>query len=160
MSRRILTAAALFALLAGSVAVAQVPPGQSSGGAISANAFAANTQPAGFLETAFSSLAVPSTSTAQATFTQGLLASGTIITTKTTLITACSGTTGVTLPAVNAYLPVTVMNRSGGSCLIWPSLGATVETAAGTAGSLNAPFTMLTNTDVTFRPISPTAWNQ
>ena len=161
MTRRMLTFAALLALLVGSVAVAQTgPTGQNPGGAISATAFAANSQPAGFLETSFSTLVVPSTSTAQATFSGGAVASGTVITTKATLITTCSSSTGPTLPAVNAYVPITIMNRSGGSCLIWPSIGATVETALGTAGSVNAAFTMLTNTDVTFRPVSATAWNQ
>jgi hypothetical protein len=161
MTRKMLTASALFALLLGSVAVAQTgPTGQNSGGAISASNFAANTQTAGFLETAFSTLVVPSTSTAQATFSNGAVATGTVITTKTTLITTCSSTTGPTLPAVNAYVPITLINRSGGSCLIWPSIGATLETADGTVAAANAPFTMLTNTDVTFRPVSATAWDQ
>jgi len=64
------------------------------------------------------------------------------------------------LPAVQRYTAIVIMNRSGGSCLIWPSVGATVETALGTNGAVNAPFTLLTNTDVTFRPVSATQWLQ
>ena len=136
--------------------------GQTNGGAINATTFANNSDAAGFNDSALTpALAVPSTSTAQATWATGTAAAtGTLITTRTTVITACSSTTGVTLPAVQRYVPITIINRSGGSCLVFPSVGATVETAAGTNGSLNAPFTMLTNTDVIFRPVTPTSWVQ
>jgi hypothetical protein len=128
----------------------------------STTAWAAGNEPSGFNEQSFTSLVVPSTSTTQATFNAatGAVVTGTVIVTKTTIITTCSGTTGVTLPAINRYTPITVINRSGGSCLVWPTIGATVETALGTDGAVNAPFTQLTNTDVNYRPVSPTRWVQ
>ena len=157
---------ALF--LAGvTVGVAQVlaPAGQTSGGAINQNTFSNNSDAIGFNGMALTpSLAVPATSTAQAAWgtgsTTGQVVSGTLITTTTTVITTCSSTTGVTLPAVQRYVVITIINRSGGSCLVWPSVGATVETALGTNGAVNAPFTMLTNTDVAFRPSTATSWLQ
>ena len=163
--KRILLASVAALLLAGAPAIAQTTTGavgQTNGGAINPTTFANNTDAAGFSDTALTpSLAVPSTSTAQATWQVGNTpATGTLITTRTTVITACSSTTGPTLPAVQRYVPIVIMNRSGGSCLIWPSVGATVETALGTNGAVNAPFTMLTNTDVTFRPVTPTSWLQ
>jgi hypothetical protein len=155
-------ALASAALLIAASAMAQTAPvGQAPGGAINATNFAANTETAGFNQSSLTAaLAVPSTSTTQATFSQGAVVTGTVITTKATVITTCSSSTGVTLPAVQQYEPIVLMNRSGGSCLVWPSVGATVETALGTDGSANSPFTMLTNTDVTFRPISATKWLQ
>jgi uncharacterized protein YdeI (BOF family) len=136
--------------------------GQNNGGSINQTGFSNNSDSVGFNQMSLTpSLAVPSTSTAQATFAaNGGAASGTVITTKTTVITACSGTTGVTLPAVQRFESILLINRSGGSCLVWPTIGATVETALGTNGSVNAPFTMLTNTDVIFKPISATYWVQ
>jgi hypothetical protein len=164
MKRYLLTAVAAFALASSGIAVAQVGPvGQTAGGAISATNYANNNDVAGFNEQSLSpALVALATSTAQATFTTatGAVATGQVFTTKTNVITTCSGTTGFTLPALQRYTPISVINRSGGSCLIWPSVGATVETALGTDGSTNAPFTMLTNTDVTFRPITPTRWVQ
>jgi hypothetical protein len=159
--KRLLLAAAL--LLAAVPAFAQVtsPVGQTAGGAINATTFSNNSDVAGFNAMALTpALVVPATSTAQATFGPGAVLTGTVITTKTTVITTCSGTTGVTLPAVQRYEPITVINRSGGSCLVWPSIGATVETALGTDGAANAPFTQLTNTDVIYKPITPTRWVQ
>ena len=145
-------------------AVAQVgPAGQTAGGAISATTFNANTDATGFNDTSLTPAAVAlAGSTAQATFTAGTGAvlTGQVITTRTTVITTCSATTGFTLPAVQRYVAISVFNRSGGSCLIWPSIGATVETALGTDSAANAPFTMLTNTDVIFRPVTPTRWLQ
>jgi hypothetical protein len=143
----------------------QAPVGQTKGGAISADTFNANTQSAGFNASSLTSaLAVPATSTAQATFSPGgTVLTGTVIPTKTTVITTCSGTTGVTLPAVTRFETVTLLNRSGGSCLVWPSLGAALETALGTTAAANASFTMLTNTDVNFRPTivgSTVTWYQ
>jgi hypothetical protein len=157
MKRLLLTSA--LALFAAGAAVAQTtvaPVGQTSGGAINPTYYANNSDPAGFNDMAISLLAVPATSTAQAVWTAGAVTSGTVIPTRTVIITACSGTTGPTLPAVQRYVPISVINRSGGSCLIWPSIGTTVETALGTDGASNAAFTMLTNTDIVFRPI-PTA---
>lgn len=149
--KRYILAALLFPCLAHAQVTGLV--GQTAGGAINQQTFNANTDTAGFNEMALTpSLAVPTTATTQA--------AGTVITTRTTLIATCSGTTGVVLPAVQSYRPITIINRSGGSCLVWPSVGATVETAPGTAGAINAPFTMLTNTNVTFRPITATAWYQ
>lgn len=155
--------AALFLAAFSLVAMAQVqmPPGMTKGGAINQGSFNQNSDAAGFSETSLTpSLAVPATSTAQATFGPGGILTGTVIATRETVITTCSGSTGVTLPAVQHFLVIHLINRSGGSCLVWPSLGATLETALGTVGSVNAPFTMTTNTDVTFRPISATAWDQ
>jgi hypothetical protein len=160
MKRHLLAAAAVLALIAGAQAQT-APVGQTAGGAINASVFAANSDSAGFNPMSLTAgLVVPATSTAQATWANGSVASGTMITTKTTVITTCSGTTGVTLPAVQRYEVITIMNRSGGSCLVWPSIGATVETALGTDGSANAPFTQLTNTDVNYRPITATRWLQ
>ncbi len=162
--RNYLVALAVTALLvAASVASAQLGGlvGQSPSGTIVQTVFDANSDAVGFNSMSITpSLVVPATSTAQAGFTAGVKTSGTVITTKTTVITTCSVTTGPTLPAIQRYEPITIINRSGGSCLIWPSKGATVETALGTDSAANAPFTMLTNTDVTFRPISATYWVQ
>jgi hypothetical protein len=145
-------------------ASAQVGPvGQTNGGAINQAIFNTNSDAAGFNAMSLTpALVVPATSTAQATFTTatGAVATGTVIVTKTTVITTCSATTGVTLPALQRYEAITIINRSGGSCLIWPSVGATVETALGTDSAANAPFTMLTNTDVIFKPVSATKWVQ
>jgi hypothetical protein len=165
MKRYLIAIVAAIALAGAGIALAQQagPVGQTQGGAINQTQFSANTDAAGFNDMALTpSLVVPAASTAQATFTAttGGVATGTVITTRNTVITTCSVTTGVTLPAVQRYVPITIMNRSGGSCLIWPSIGATVETALGTDGAANAPFTMLTNTDVTFRPITATRWLQ
>lgn len=160
--KRILLASACALLLAG-VAVAQVesPVGQTPGGAINATTFSNNSDSAGFNAMSLTPAAVAlSTSTTQATFGSGKVLTGQVITTKTTVVTTCSATTGFTLPAVQRYEPITVINRSGGSCLIWPSIGATVETALGTDGAANSPFTMLTNTDIIFKPITPTRWVQ
>lgn len=129
------------------------PVGQNASGTINQSAFSNNSDAAGFSESALTpAFVVPSTATTQ------ILAP--VITTRTTVITTCSSTTGVELPAVQRYVPIAIMNRSGGSCLIWPSGSATVETALGTNGSVNAPFTMLTNTDIVFRPVSATQWLQ
>jgi hypothetical protein len=163
MKRILLAAVAALALLAGS-AYAQTtvaPVGQTNGGAINQTYFNSNTDAQGFSPDSLTpALVVPATSTAQAAWSNGAVVSGTLIITKSTVITTCSATTGPTLPSVQRYEAITIMNRSGGSCLIWPSVGATVETALGTNGATNAPFTMLTNTDVTFRPISSTTWLQ
>jgi hypothetical protein len=154
-------ASGLLSVVSAAAMAQTAPVGQAPGGAINATNFAANTETAGFNTSSLTAaLVVPSTSTTQATFSQGAVVTGTVITTKATVITTCSSTTGVTLPAVQQYEPIVLMNRSGGSCLVWPSIGSTVETALGTNGSLNAPFTMLTNTDVTFRPVSATQWLQ
>jgi hypothetical protein len=137
------------------------PVGMTNGGAINQTYFSNNSDSAGFNQMSLTpSLAVPTTSTAQAAWAAGSVISGTVITTKTTIITTCSGTTGVTLPSVQRFEPITIINRSGGSCLVWPSIGATVETALGTNGAANAPFTQLTNTDVIYRPVSATQWLQ
>jgi hypothetical protein len=162
--KHLLSAFAVALLLGLAPALAQTtnaPVGQTNGGAINPTYFANNSDAVGFNETALTpALAVPATSTAQATWAAGQVTGGTLVMTRTTVITACSGTTGVTLPSVQRYVPIVLINRSGGSCLVWPSIGATVETTPGTSGAVNAPFTMLTNTDVTFRPVSATSWMQ
>jgi hypothetical protein len=157
--KRLLAAAAL-ALLALPAYAQQTPVGQSPGGAISYGVYRENSDQIGFNDSAIALLTVPATSTTQATFNAatGAVATGTVILARTTIITACSATTGATLPALQVYLPVSLMNRSGGSCLIWPTLGTTLETAPGTDAAINAPFTMLTNTNVVFRAV-PTAAN-
>lgn len=120
--------------------------GQSPNQTIAAYIFAANTDSLGFNETALTPAAVaPATATTQA-LAQPIL-------TRTTVITTCSVTTGFVLPSVQRYLPIVVINRSGGSCLIWPTVGAALETAPGTTAAVNAPFTQLTNTNVIFRPV-------
>lgn len=168
MKRYLLASVFIAPLVMLGVALAQTPQapvGQTRGGAINVDTFNANTQSAGFGPAALTSaLAVPATSTAQATFsTGGTVLTGTVITTKTTVITTCSGTTGVTLPAVTRFEQIKLINRSGGSCLVWPSIGAALETAAGTTAAANASFTMLTNTDVIFHPTlvgSTVTWYQ
>lgn len=150
--KRLLLASA-FSLLAASAFAQTGPVGQTAGGAINQTYFSNNSDSAGFNQMSLTpSLVVPATATTQAL--------ATLITTKTTVITTCSSTTGVVLPAVQRYEPITLINRSGGSCLVFPTIGATVETALGTNGATNAAFTMLTNTDVTFKPISSTYWVQ
>lgn len=158
MKRLLLATACALTLAAGAVFAqgTNAPVGQTNGGAINPAYYNANSDPAGFNEMAISLLVVPSTSTAQAAWTAGQVTSGTLITTKTTVVTTCSSTTGPTLPAVQRLVPIKIINRSGGSCLVFPSIGTTVETALGTDGSANAAFTQLTNTDVTYTPI-PTA---
>lgn len=160
--KRILLASAMSLFAASAMAqTTTAPVGQTNGGAINPSYFAANTDAAGFNNDSLTaSLAVPATSTAQAVWSGGAVISGTVITTKATLITTCSSTTGVTLPSISRYEPITLINRSGGSCLVFPSVGATVETALGTNGAANAAFTMLTNTDVIFKPVSATSWVQ
>lgn len=155
MKRLLLASLAMFALAFGAIAqTTNAPPGMNPGGAINTPAFAANTDSQGFnTDSLTPALVILSTSTAQAAWTNGIVTGGQLITTKATVITTCSSTTGPTLPSVNRYEPITIMNRSGGSCLIFPTIGATVETALGTNGAANAAFTMLTNTDVTFRPV-------
>lgn len=150
--KRLLLASAL-SLFAASAIAQTGPVGQTAGGAINQTYFANNSDSAGFNPMSLTpSLVVPSTATTQAL--------ATLITTKTTVITTCSSTTGVVLPAVQRYETITLINRSGGSCLVFPSIGATVETALGTNGATNAAFTMLTNTDVIFKPVSSTYWVQ
>jgi hypothetical protein len=154
MKRLLLTS--VLSLFAASAFAQTAPVGQTSGGAINPTYYANNSDSVGFTDTAISLLVVPSTSTAQAVWSGGAVVSGTVIATRATVITTCSSSTGPTLPAVSKYVPISIINRSGGSCLIFPSLGTTVETALGTDGATNAAFTMLTNTDIVFRPV-PTA---
>lgn len=150
--KRLLLASAL-SIITGTAFAQTGPVGQTAGGAINQAYFSANSDSAGFNPMSLTpALVVPSTATTQAL--------ATLITTKATVITTCSSTTGVVLPAVQRYEPITIMNRSGGSCLVFPSIGATVETALGTDGATNASFTQLTNTDVTYRPITSTRWLQ
>lgn len=154
---RSLVLTALLSLLAVSASAQPVPPGQSPGGAINFPVYMTNTDSVGFSDASIALITVPGTSTAQATFgSNGQLLTGTLLQTRLNLVTTCSATTGVTLPAVQYYLAVTILNRSGGACLVWPTLGTTVETAIGTDGANNAPATQASNTDVTYRPV-PTA---
>jgi hypothetical protein len=152
--KRFLLASVFGAALIGA-AIAQVasPTGQNPGGAINPTSYNENSDAVGFNEHAITPNAVAlATSTAQATFASGRVATGQVIATRTTVITTCSGTTGFTLPAVQRYVPITTVNRSGGSCLIWPSVGSALETAMGTTAAANAPYTLLTNTNITWRP--------
>jgi hypothetical protein len=161
--KRFLLASGALLLVAVPLAIAQVlmPPGVNNLGAINQAAFTQNSSSAGFDPQSLTVGAVAlATSTAQATFSSGQVLTGQLLVTKTTTIATCSSSTGFTLPAVNHYVAIDVENRSGGSCLIWPSVGAQVETALGTYGSANAPFTMLTNTDVSFKPVDALHWNQ
>lgn len=150
--KHLLLAAALL-LPVGAYAQVTSLVGQTAGGAINQQVFSNNSDNAGFNHMALTpSLAVPATATTQAL--------GVVLTTRTTLITTCSATTGVVLPAVQRYVPITIINRSGGSCLVWPSIGAALETASGTTAAVGAPFTMPTNTNVVFRPVTATNWYQ
>lgn len=150
---------ALLGLLFATPAFAQAPltglTAPSGQGAppfgIPATAFNANTDSVGFGEYSLTP-ALIGAGTTQAT--------ATLIVTRTSLITSCPAGTGVQLPAVTRYQPVTVINRSGGTCLVYPTLGATVESVPGTAGAVNAGFAMASNTYLIFRPISPTSWMQ
>lgn len=129
------------------------PVGQDKTGAINQTAFSANSDSAGFNQMSLTpALVVPSTATTY------LLA--TLITTKTTHITTCSSTTGVRLPALQRFERIQLINRSGGTCLVFPSIGATLETALGTDAAANIKFDMLTNTNIAFCPITATRWVQ
>lgn len=150
MMYRLVAAFALLAIPALAQPFPNAPAGQTAGG-INANTFANNTDSVGFNETSLSSNVV-GTGTTQAT--------STLLITRTSVVTSCPAGAGVVLPSVNRYVGVVVLNRSGGTCLIYPSPGATVETVPGTAGAVNAPATMATNTDTIFRPIGGTAWAQ
>src|SRR5580765_6763029 len=151
--KRIIGILALLLFAVGALAQTTGLVGQMDGGAINQANFNANSDAAGFNQMSLTPAAVvPAAATTQ------LLALPII--TKTTMVTTCSVTTGLRLPAVQRYEAITVINRSGGSCLIWPSIGATVETALGTDSATNAPFTMLTNTDVIFKPVTATRWVQ
>lgn len=155
MKRYMKTLAVASALALAVPALAQVtgPVGQNAGGGIDPTTYANNSDVAGFNDTSILPNAVAlATSTAQATFSRGAVLTGQVITTRTTVITTCSVTTGFTLPAVQRYVRIALINRSGGSCLIWPSKGGALETAAGTTAAVDAPYTMLTNTDIVFHP--------
>lgn len=153
MKRLLLSGVMTLALVLGAVAQVASPVGQNPGGAINPTSFGENSDSAGFNMMSYTPAAVAlATSTAQATFASGRVATGQVITTRTTVITTCSGTTGFTLPALQRFDVISLLNRSGGSCLIWPSVGSALETALGTTAAANAPFTMLTNTDINFRP--------
>ena len=154
MKRFFFVGLALGAALASAPAFAQsgtnILPGQMPA-AMSQSVFNANTDAAGFSEQSmFNGLAAAGTTQATAT----------LVPTRVVLLTTCAGGAGILLPSVTRYIPITVINRSGGSCLVYPSLGATVETALGTNGATNAPATMATNTDTIFRPVSATSWVQ
>lgn len=144
----------LAALLLAAPALAQTGPvGQSPNNTINQTTFDANTDSVGFSEHSLTpALVVASTATTQA------LASALVA--RTTHITTCSATTGPKLPSVQRNVRIQLLNRSGGSCLIWPTLGATLETALGTDAAANASFTMLTNTNIAFCPITATRWVQ
>jgi hypothetical protein len=136
--------------------------GQTPGGAINQGVYDGGNEKSGFADQSLTpALVVPSSSTAQAKFSAGgNVVSGTVIGTKTTIITGCSLTTGVTLPALTRFQNIVILNRSGGSCNVWPSLGATIETVPGTNGKADAPFVMPTNTNWNFRAKNATTWLQ
>ena len=148
--------AAVLALSA-NVAMAQQqnfqnqPVGQTAGGAINQTTFNNNTDPTGFNERAMSP-AVVGAGTTQAT--------ATVIPARTNVITSCPAGAGVRLPAVQGYVGIVVLNRSGGACNVYPSNNAAVETAPGVAGAVGAAFAMPSNTNTIFRPLSATAWAQ
>ena len=140
----LLVAAPAFAQIGGLV-------GQTPGGAINLDAYNANTDRVGFGETAMSPTVV-ATGTTQAT--------ATVLITRGSVITSCPAGAGVMLPAMSRYIPILVVNRSGGTCIVYPTVGATVESAPGTAAAVNAGVTIATNTNYFFRAISPTTWLQ
>lgn len=127
-----------------------VAPGQLPA-AMNQAFFAANTDAVGYSDQSLTSVFV-ATGTTQAT--------GAVIPTRVVMITTCAGGAGVVLPAVARYVAITVLNRSGATCLVYPSVGATVETSLGTNGSVNAAATVASNSDTIFRPVSATAWMQ
>lgn len=123
--------------------------GQNEGG-IRADAFYANTSSAGFGSSSLSSIAA--TGTTQTTAAD--------ILTTTTIITACPAGAGVQLPNLERPAAVTVINRSGATCLVYATPNGTVETAPGTASAVNGSASVANNTDTTFRLVSPTSWLQ
>lgn len=159
--KHIALAAAL--LIAGfAPAFAQAPPspystvfppdsrtGQNSGG-INAEAFYANTSSAGFGASSLSRIV--GAGTTQATATD-------IITT-VSILTACPAGAGVQLPNLERPAAVTIINRSGATCLVYATPNATVETALGVNSAVNGAASVANNTDATFRLVSPTSWVQ
>lgn len=151
---------ALLALigLAGS-ALAQpfpaVPPGQGPAtGGINRLFFALNSPPQGYEETSqLTGLTCAGTTQTTAT----------LITTRLSQFATCAAGAGVLLPAVNHYVPIVIMNRGANAMLVYPTVGDTLETAAGTLGAANAPATVAAGADATFRPIvvaGVTQWMQ
>lgn len=139
------------------------PVGQTNGGAINQNNLTQNSDSSGFNTMALTpALVVPSTSTAAAVWsTNGTgVVSGTLLTTTTTVISSCSATTGVTLPAVQRFVPIVIMNRSGTACLVFPSASAALETAPGTTAAVGASYTLASGADVIFRPVTSVLWLQ
>ena len=129
-----------------------VPPGQSpTASGIVQSFFTANSDPTGFGEHSLTPAGVAS-GTTQLT--------ATVIVARTTVITSCPSGAGFILPALNSYTPVVIANRSGAACNVFPTVGATVETAPGTAGAANAAYAQPNNSDVTYKPQSATAWLQ
>ena len=153
--KRFILAAALVALSGSAFAQnsTNAATGQTPGG-IQSNVFQQNSETTGFAENAIATVAGVGTSQATAT----------TIPARTVIVTSCVSTGsggGLVLPSIVRYTAIAILNRSGGSCLVYPSPSATLETAAGTMGAANAPATLLTNTDTVFRPNpAGTAWYQ
>lgn len=73
-------------------------------------------------------------------------------------LTSCPAGTALMLPtgtAAGASLTLVVLNRSGGSCTIYPPAGGTIE-----SGGQNVPVTIASGADSVFRSMSPSAWYQ
>jgi hypothetical protein len=134
------------ALLLGAVpAFAQsgtnVPPGQSPAKTLNQAYFLAGTDPAGFGEN----------SQAQSAGTGTNQNTAAVLPARANIVSCASGA-GVMLPPVSRYTPISIMNRGAAACLIYPTLGAQLETAPGTLAAANAAFSLTAGADVTFRP--------
>lgn len=129
------------------------PPGSHTGqeaNGVNPSAFYANTDTAGFAPSSLSSIAATGTNQATAA---DLLA-------RTNIITACPAGAGVQLPNIDRSMVITVLNRSGAACLVYPTPNGAVESAPGTMGAVNAAASIANGADANFRLVSPTAWMQ
>jgi hypothetical protein len=123
--------------------------GQNVGG-VRADAWTLNTSSAGFGASSFRTIVGAGTNQATAT----------VIPTSSVKITACPAGAGVVLPNLERYATITVINRSGTACNVYPTPGGTVETSPGTVGAVNAPAVVGGNADATYRLAGPTEWLQ
>lgn len=152
--KKLLVALVVFASIASVPAFAQVgltQPGQNNYGAINQNNFNQNGSTASMGDFSMNP-AVVAAGTTQAT--------ATVLGARNNVISSCPAGSGVVLPAVPRFIPIVVLNRSGASCIVYPTLNAMLESAPGTAGAVNAGITIPTNSNFTFRPQSATSWLQ
>jgi len=103
---------------------------------VNASAWYANTSSNGFGSGTLSTLVAAGTTQATAA----------VIPTSTVVITSCPAGAGVILPNLERSTDIIVMNRSGATCLVYPTMNGTAPgnatnpaTPAGPAGATNAP---------------------